>query len=112
MLIFSDIEILEHWFQMNSLDDDGSSIFTENFVNAIAFILGHSEILSSCKSGVINGNWMNWSSWIFLNSVSGESTVDGMAESLVVNEEFWIVGSIFFSHLVEFFFSEVEIEHR
>jgi len=34
-----------------------------------------------------------------------------MAECFVVDKEFWIISFIFSSHLIEFFFSEVEIKH-
>jgi hypothetical protein len=96
---------------VDSFDDDSGSIFTKDFIDAVAFILGHLEVLSSGKGGVVHGNWENWGQWIFLNTVGGESTVDAVAESLVVDKEFWIVSSIFFGHLIEFFFSEVEVKH-
>ena len=96
---------------MNSFDDDSGSIFTKDFINAIAFVLGHLEVLSSGEGGVVNSNWENWSEWIFLNSVGGESTVDAVAEGFIVDEEFWVVSSVFFGHLIEFFFSEVEVKH-
>ena len=96
---------------MNSFDDYSGSIFFKDLIDAIAFFLGHFKVLSSCKGGVVNSNWKNWSQWIFLNAVGGESAVNAVAESFIVDEEFWIVSSIFFSHLIEFFFSEVEIKH-
>ena len=35
-----------------------------------------------------------------------------MAESFVVNQIFWVLGLVFICHLFEFFFGEVEVEHR
>lgn len=96
---------------MDSFDDYSGSIFFKDLIDAIAFFLGHFKVLSSGKGGVVNSDWENWSQWIFLNTVGGESTVNAVAEGFVVDEEFWIVSSIFFSHLIEFFFSEVEIKH-
>lgn len=111
MLILSNIEILEHWFKMNSLDSHGLSVLSKDWINGIAFSLSHLKVLSSSKGSVFNSNWENWSLWIFLDSVGSESTVDAVAEGLVVNQEFWVISSIFGSHLIKFFFSEVEVEH-
>ena len=57
MLVLGDIEILEHWFQMNSLDDDGGSVFGQDVVDGITFSWGHFKILSSGKGGVVDGDW-------------------------------------------------------
>ena len=47
-----------------------------------------------------------------MDSVSGESAVDAVAESFVVNHIFWVLGLVFVCHLFEFFFGKVEGEHR
>lgn len=47
-----------------------------------------------------------------MDSVSGESAVDAVAESFVVNHIFWVLGLVFVGHLFEFFFGKVEGEHR
>ena len=112
MLILGNIEILEHWFQMNSLNHNSGSVFGQNLVDCITFFLVHSEILSSGKGSVVVGNWVHGGCWIFLDSVGGESRVDAMAESFVVNQIFWVLGLVFICHLLEFFFSKVEVEHR
>ena len=44
---------------MNSLDDDGGSVFGQDVVDGITFSWGHFKILSSGKGGVVDGDWVH-----------------------------------------------------
>jgi len=97
MLILGDIEILEHWLEMDSLDDNCLSVLIENSIDFIGLFLSNFKILSSCQNGVISGNWVDNSSWSLLNTICGECTVYIMAESLIIDEEIWVICLIFIS---------------
>lgn len=112
VLVLSDIKILEHWFQVNSPNDNSFLVLIEDIGDGVLFLLGHIQVLSSGESGVVLGNSGNNSLWILLNSISGEGRVNAVAESLIVDQKFWVVSSVFIGHLVEFFLSEIEIKHR
>lgn len=111
MLIFSNIKILEHWFKMDSFDNNSFSVFIQNTINTITFCLSHWEILSSCKSSVFCCNWSYSSHWVLLNTISSESTINAVAECFIVYHKFWIICLVFMSHLIKFLFCEIEVKH-
>lgn len=111
MLVSSDIEVLEHWLQVDSLDLDSLSVFSKNVVDLSNFILIHIEVLLSCKSSIFDSYWSNCCLWNFLDSISGEGRVDVCAELNVIEHLLWIVGLVFLSKGIKLLESQVEVQH-
>ena len=112
MLIFRNIEILEHWLEMDSLDCNCLSVLSKDASDLIGLFWSNFQVLSSGHNGIFSGDWINGSSWSLLNTVGSEGAVDGVAEGLVVDEEIWVIGLIFVGEALELFSCEVEIQHR
>ena len=72
MLVLGDIEILEHWGKMDSLDLNAFLVLSEDILNSGDFILRHVEVLSSSMYSVIDSDSGNLLGWILLDSVGGE----------------------------------------
>lgn len=112
MLVLSDIEVLEHWLQVNSLDSHGLSILLKDVVDLSNFLVGHFKVLSSSQGCVLDGYWSNDGSWDLLNAVGGESTVDICAKFDVVEHMLWVpVSSIPSCQFIELLESQLEVEH-
>ena len=112
VLILGNIEVLEHWLEVNSFDLDCLSVLFKDHVDLSNFFIGHVEVLLSGKCGVIDSYWSNSSSWNFLDAVGSESSVDIGTEINVVEHVFWVICFVLESERVELLFGQVEIEHR
>ena len=112
MLVPSDVEILEHWLEVDSLDLHGLSVLIEDHVCLSNFLVGHTEILLSSKSSVIDSYWSNISCWHLLDTISGEGSIDISAESNVIEHNFWIVGLVLKGKRFQLLESQVEVKHR
>ena len=112
MLVPSDVEILEHWLEVDSLDLNGLSVLIEDHVHLSNFLVGHTEILLSSKSSVIDSYWSNISCWHLLDTISSEGSIDISAELNVVEHNFWIVGLVLKGKRFHFLESQVEVKHR
>ena len=97
MLVPSDIEILEHWLQMDSLDLDSLSVFLKNCVHLRNFLIVHLEVLLSSERCVIDSYWSNSSLWNLLDTIGCKSRVNVSAEFNVVEHLLWVVGFVLFS---------------
>ena len=94
MLILCDIEILEHWLEMNSLDNNCFSVLIEDSIDFVGLFLSDFKVLSSCQNGIFSSHWVDNSSWSLLNTICGKCTVDIVAESLVIDEEIRVISLI------------------
>ena len=94
MLVLGDVEILEHWLEMDSLNADGLSILLQNILDIAHLSIVDVEVLSSGEDSVINSDWGDLSNWILLNTIGGKGTVNSGAESLVVEHVFGVIGLI------------------
>ena len=92
MLVLGDIEILEHWGQVDSFNGNTSLVFLECLLDAITFFWSHFKVLSSCLDCVIDGHWRNLGGWSLLDTVRCESSVDASTEINVI--EFSISGFV------------------
>ena len=90
MLVLGDIEILEHWLQMDSLDLNSLSVFFKDHINLANFIIGHIKILLSSKGCVLDSYWGDRGCWNLLDAVGGKSGVDIRAELNVVEHKLGI----------------------
>merc|ERR1711937_657294 len=90
VLVVGDIEVLEHWLDVNSLNADSLSVLSKDASDHGLLLLIEVHVLASGKDGVVVGDWSNVGIWILLDSVGGESRVDVGAEVLVANEVLWI----------------------
>lgn len=112
MLVLSNVEILEHWLQVDSLDSYGLSILFKNEIDVGFFSVSDIEILSSSQNSVIDGYWSNRCCWLLLDAIGGENGVDAVAESVVVDHVFGISGgSILRSKGLKLLFGQVEVQH-
>jgi len=111
MLVLSDIEILEHWLEMNSLNLNCSSVLSENIVDLISFFLSEIEVLSSGEFSILNSYSIDLGKWSLLDAISSECSIDAGTEILVVEHLLWISSSILSSQGIKFVLSQVEIEH-
>jgi hypothetical protein len=112
MLVSSDVEILEHWLHVDSLDYDCLLVLFKDVRKSLDLIFRHVEVLSSCESGVVDSYRGDSSSWNLLDSVSSESSIDVGAEKNVIEHDFWVSGLVLKSEAVELVLSQVEVEHR
>lgn len=112
MLVACNIEILEHWLQMNSLDSNCLFVLGKNTANHCFLLLGEVQVFAACLHSVINGNWSDLGQWVLLDAISCESSVNTGAEVFIVYHVLCIIRSfVFLSQSVVFFGREVEIEH-
>lgn len=109
MLVLGDIEILEHWCQVDSLNGNTLSVFCKSCIDACNFLFRHIKILSSGLDSVVNSHWSNFGGWRLLDAIRCESSVDTGAEINVI--EFLI--SVFVSTVkwIILFSSQVEVKH-
>ena len=84
MLVLRDVEVLEHWCQVDSLDGNTLLVFLECGIDASTFLFCHFKVLSSCLDCVINGHGSNLGSWSLLDAVRCESSVDAGTEINVI----------------------------
>ena len=85
MLVLSDVEVLEHRLKVDSLDSDGLSVLFKDVVDLSLLLGGDVEVLSSSWNCGFDGYWSNRCRWLLLNAISGEDTVDIVAELMVVD---------------------------
>jgi hypothetical protein len=76
MLVSGNIEVLEHWLQVDSLDLDSLLVLSKDHVDLSNLHISHIKILLSGKSGVVDGYCCNISLWNLLDAVSSESSID------------------------------------
>lgn len=76
MLVSGSIEVLEHWLQVDSLDLDGLSVLSKDYVDLGKFIISHIKVLLSGESGVIDGNCRDRGGWNLLDTISSEYSID------------------------------------
>lgn len=69
MLVLGDIEILEHWGQMDSLNLNAFLVFLEDVLNSSDFLWSHVEVLSSSIDGIVNSYSCYFLGWILLNTI-------------------------------------------
>jgi len=112
MLVLGDIEILEHWLDVNSLDLHCLSILIENHVEFVNFLVGHTEILLSSESSVIDSYCSNISSWHFLDTISSKGSINISAELNVIEHNFWVVGLVLKRKRFKLLERHVEVQHR
>jgi len=96
---------------VDSLNCNCLSIFTENSIDLIGLFTCDLKVLSSCQNGIFSCNWIDSGCWVALDAICGESTVDVVAESLVIDKEIWVISLIFVSQALKFFFGKVEVQH-
>jgi hypothetical protein len=111
MLVFGNVKVLEHRFQVNSFDSNSLSVMVKNLCNLLLFVSRDVEVRSSSWHGVIVGDWGHYSGWLLLDAVRSEGGVDVGAERLVVEHNLWIVGLVLQSEGVELLGAQVEVEH-
>ena len=111
VLVLGDIEISQDGLQVNSLDSYGVSVLLEDAFQHALLIVGEVQILSSSRDSCIVSDWSNLGKRVLLNSVSGKSTVDAGAESLVVNKRLWVIRSIPGAEGSILLSSQIEVEH-
>ena len=112
MLVLGNVEILEHWLQVDSLDSYGLSILLEDEIDVGFFSIRDFEVLSSSHNSVIDGYWGNRCCWLLLDAIGGENGVNAVAESMVVYHVFGISrGSVLRSEGFKLLFGQVEVQH-
>jgi len=111
MLVSSNVKILEHWLQVDSLDLDGLLVFTKDHVHLSNFFIGHTEILLSCEISIVDSYCGNSGRWHLLDAIGSEGRVDVSAESNVVEHRFWIICLVLLGESIELLESQVEVEH-
>ena len=111
MLVLSDIEILEHWLDMNSLNCNSFSVLSENTVDLISFFLSEIEVLSSGEFSILNSYSIDLCKWSLLDAISSECTINAGTEILVVEHLLWISSSILSSQGIKFVLGQIEIKH-
>lgn len=91
VLVLGDIEILEHWLQVDPLDLDSGSVFFHDIADHLLLLWSHVEVLSSGGNSVVHGHRCDLSQWSLLDAVGSEGAIDVVAEVSVVKEGVWAV---------------------
>lgn len=113
MLVTCNIEVLEHWLNMNSLDSNGFPVLIKNTVKHLLLLSSELQVLSSGEHSVINSDGGNLCLWIVLDAISSESGIDTGAEVFVIHHVLGVIWCfVFSSKCIVFFGREVEIKHR
>lgn len=111
MTILSDIVVLEHRLQVNTLVFNGCSVFFKDVINLGSVLSRSSKVLSASQKSVILGDSCNSCRWSLVNSLNGECSVDICNEVFVAEEALWVCSLILLGQSLELVISEREI-HR
>ena len=106
MTIFSDIEVLEDWLQVNALVLNGLSVFFQELIHASHLIWVGGQVLPSRKKGIVLCDWSNCGLWVLVNSSNCESFVDICYEGSVLEESLWVLCGILVSQEFKFIVSQ------
>lgn len=118
VLILCDIEVLEHWLQVNSLDLDSGPVLLHDVADDLLLLRSHVQVLPSGRHGVLDRDRCHLGKRGLLDTVGGEGAVDVVAEVGVIEEGIravhgaWVeFGLVLESQGIEFFSGQIEVEH-
>lgn len=104
-----DIEVLEAWFQMDSLVHNCRAVLIQKCVNLV-ITLTSTEVLSAGKQGIVPHDWGHSHLWSLINSCNCEGLVYARNECFVVEKFFWIIGLILLAKCIILIISQYKSE--
>lgn len=110
VLVPCDVEILEHWLEMDPLDSNSLLILVDDSLKHVLLLLVELEVLSASWHRVLVCNWSHSHQRLLLDAVGSKSTVDARAELFVVDHELRIGRFVFRTQEVELLLGQVEVE--
>jgi len=95
---------------MDSLNRYSFSVFVEDSLKHLFLFIIKIKILSSCMYCVINSDCCYWMSWVLLNMICSECSIDICTEFSIL--EFIIGILVCIEKRIKFSMSQIKVEHR